>query len=117
MATKETTGRLPTVTTVPGKSHDFVRCYRFAGGDLAPEWADSITRRGEGRTAWCEVSVWIGQDGQPDSRVGSYGGSVWPTAWPDLFESVPSSASGGSAGILLTEAGRALIRAATPEAK
>lgn len=90
----------PTITRLHGIG-PAVR-YRLEGGDLAPEW-----RSRAGRIAWCEISVW------PDSgNVASYGGEVWPTAWPELFQALPSSAQLGSGGVAITEIGRQLLAAA-----
>lgn len=71
--------------------------YRVSGGEVASGWEPR-----EGREAWCEFSVWDGSD-----RLGTYGGEVWPTAWPDLFEAV----SGAPGSICLTPRGRALLPA------
>ena len=85
----------------PGRTR---RCYRLEGGALAPQWAAEVR---EGEVAWCEISVW----GDGDERhVGSYGGEVWPTAWPQLF--VPASTHG--AALRITPAGLAALDAALP---
>lgn len=67
--------------------------------DLAPAWAASLR---EGRTPWCEVSIY------PDGFVGSYGGEVWPMAWPTYFEGCPGPA-GQRGGVQLTEEGRVVF--------
>ena len=100
--------QLPTITKMRAEHGDYrpgqaVR-YRITGGDLAPEWAAAVAVHG--RPAWCEVTIW------PDGRVGSYGGEVWPTAWPELFGSTgtqewPRGPAHTPAGLRLTEAGRA----------
>ncbi len=70
----------PTVTRIvePAQSGPEWRArYRVEGGELAPAWASAVR---PGNVAWCEISVY------PDGVVGSYGGEVWPSAWPELFE-------------------------------
>lgn len=78
------------------------RRYRIEGGNLTPEWAKMVR---PGNVAWCEISVW--GDGA-DRSVGSYGGEVWPTAWPHLF----LLKGPRSSGVRLTEAGLAALDAA-----
>lgn len=55
------------------------RRYRIEGGDLAPEFA-ALLRAEE--TPWCEVTL------RSNDTLSSYGGTVWPLAWPALFERV-----------------------------
>lgn len=69
--------------------------YRIEGGTLGNGWEAR-----PGKAAWCEFSVWHGGD-----VLGCYGGEVWPTAWPELFEAIPACAALGSGGIRITEAG------------
>lgn len=97
--TNETTG--PTVTFIDRNGEH--ASYRISGGEVAPEWRRSL-RHGE--APWCEFTTW---GSGPERHVGSYGGTVWPTAWPDLFVALPSSAAGGSGGVALTDAGAAAI--------
>lgn len=75
--------------------------FRIVGGSLANGW----TAR-EGKEAWCEVTV------HADGHVGAFGGEVWPSAWPLLFESLPSTAAEGSARVRATAAGREALDAA-----
>lgn len=82
--------------SAPGQHH-----FRISGGVIRTDWAASLK---PGETPWCEFSIW-------GDNVGSYGGSVWPTAWPDLFEALPSTAQSGSGRLRLTEQGKALLLA------
>jgi hypothetical protein len=76
----------------------------LTGGTISTAWG-----RTDGRAAWCHLSVW--DLGGPSEHIGSYGGSVWPLAWPQWFVGLPSSAQLGSGRIALTDAGRkALLR-------
>lgn len=63
--------------------------FRIEGGALRADWSRSHTKHIERQQAadrpvsiepWCEVSVDI--DG---GVIGSFGGTVWPAAWADLF--------------------------------
>lgn len=67
-----------------------------------------VAKRRHGRTAWCEVSVDKSQDGT--QSLGSYGGEVWPEAWPALFCRINRGTHGG--WFELTDEGRALFAAA-----
>lgn len=71
--------------------------YRLEGGTLDPEWAASLR---PDEVAWCEVTTTDGK------HLGSYGGSVWPGAWPDLF--TPTRIMGNPV-TLITDAGKALL--------
>jgi hypothetical protein len=74
METKMGKATRPTVTVVrEGR-------YRFEGGTLRDDWAKVLK---PGRTPWCEITVADGSGGNP--WVCSYGGEVWPMAWPELF--------------------------------
>jgi len=55
--------------------------YLFVGGDMADRWQPT-----DGRVAWCEMTIY------DDRHVGSFGGEVWPPAWPHLFESAKPTA-------------------------
>jgi hypothetical protein len=63
------------------------RSYRWeqwslTGGEIHPSW-----QRDASAKDWkpsCRFTLWL-HDGVVDPRLGSYGGDVWPTAWPDLF--------------------------------
>ncbi len=82
--------------------------YRIEGGQISPEWQKLLK---PGRSISCEFTLW-----QDDGQLGSYGGEVWPTAWPELFEALPSSVQLGSGRIQLTAAGREAVRRADAEA-
>ena len=79
--------------------------YRVCGGTLASEWA--ATAR-PGIPAWCEFVVYDG-----DPRVTSFGGEVWPSAWPELFGSSSGTAQTGPQ-TWLTEAGIEALKGAVP---
>lgn len=72
---------LPVVTRVP-HSLDAIGCrrYRIEGGEIAQDWREACERRG--KQPWCEVTTW----GDHPTQLSSYGGEVWPSAWPKLFE-------------------------------
>ncbi len=92
----------PTILLLENK-HGFRR-YKLEGGTLADEWAKSLH---PGRSAWCVITV-----RDFNTFVASYGGEVWPMAWPALFKPVSPSVAGGTAGVELTMDGlRALARA------
>jgi hypothetical protein len=95
---------LPKVTKIP-QLLEAIGCirYRIEGGDIREDWAKNL-RAGE--TPYCEVSVW-----HRGETLGSYGGSVWPSAWPDLFEAHKGSAQSGSFVVILPK-GRTLLDAA-----
>lgn len=70
----------PSVTRLPGVgTDDPCKRYRIAGGEpvYGPQCCDD---------AWCEISVWPAREVFPQPHIGSYGGQVWPSAWPHLFE-------------------------------
>lgn len=91
---------MPKVETIE-RTADSTR-FQLVGGTLAEGWAAR-----PGREAWCEIVVHHRSGERP--WVGSYGGEVWPTAWPELFEAIPSSAAGGSGGVRITDQGIALL--------
>jgi hypothetical protein len=70
--------------------------YRVIGGIIAGDWAKYAR---PGIPAWCEITVYDG-----DPRIASYGGEVWPMAWPELFDASRGSAQTGPQ-TWLTEAG------------
>lgn len=97
---------MPTVTRIESKIPGCAR-YRLEGGDLREDWAASLR---PGRTAWCEISIWDGSD-----LLGSFGGEVWPMAWPALFESGKGTSQTGP-WTRVTPAGRAALAAAVVSA-
>lgn len=57
--------------------------WTITGGEVDPSW-----RRGAGWEPWepsSRFTLYV-VDGEVDTRLVSYGGVVWPTAWPKLFE-------------------------------
>lgn len=66
--------------------------YTLTGGDITPEWRKHADERG-GRVE-CRVTITATPNGwqhQPRENgggvyLGSFGGHVWPSAWPQLFE-------------------------------
>ena len=110
----------PKVTMVKEEA-DIGHCrFLLEGGDIAPDWTESLRLRADrertagrevDRNAHCEVSIWFHPHGEGGiGHVGSYGGSVWPLAWPELFVRIAQDLM--SAGIAVTEEGWALIQAA-----
>lgn len=99
----------PTITKMRSNAMDHPR-YRIEGGDISPAWASAVQITG--RLAWCEFTL------APDGTLGSYGGEVWPTAWPDLFETTgtpefPNGTAQFPAGLRLTAAGHRAVAVAT----
>lgn len=82
--------------------------YRAEGPVSCPTWRASLR---EGRAPYCYFSIWSGPDRDGD-MLSSYGGEVWPTAWPELFQALPASVAEGSGRIRLTPAGRAALGSA-----
>lgn len=83
---------------------DFRTVYRIESGreEIAPAWATNLRRHGERVEPWSEITV-RHTPGEPD-RVVAWGGSVWPSAWPELF---PSGEDG--LGVRMTDAGRVAL--------
>lgn len=78
--------------------------YLIQGAPTNPEWLKNLhVLPGE---AWCEVTI------ARDGWISSFGGEVWPGAWPEFFTSVPNNNYAcGSHG--LTPAGQNVINAAS----
>jgi hypothetical protein len=101
----------PTIRRLKGNFED-MKEYMLEGGTLRKDWEDSLKMRDVGgvlqkEKAWCRITIWFDND-----ELGSYGGTVWPTAWPELFQALPSSAQLGSGRIALTQKGKELLRQA-----
>jgi hypothetical protein len=47
------------------------------GGDIAEEWTKSLRVPS---APWCTVTIW-----DEGTQIVSYGGVVWPAAWPEVF--------------------------------
>lgn len=83
---------------------------RLEGGTLAPSWEGSHARNGSLEPAYCEITIWDDEL----RRVSSFGGSVWPAAWPQLFTCLKGTAQYGP-HTLVTDLGVALIKEALGE--
>jgi hypothetical protein len=92
---------MPRVEELPfhGPNPEGVRRFRVEGGDLGAKWANALT----GDAAWCEVTVYT------DGTVGGYAGTVWPSAWPALFDFKHPHAMGGAPVTRLTALGSKLF--------
>jgi len=66
---------IPVITIVSKTSYN--TRYKAVGEPTAADW---IKTRRLGREPWCEFTIWHGQD-----RLSSFGGELWPSAWPELF--------------------------------
>jgi len=84
----------PTIRLI--EKTEYCKTYRVEGTPTCPEWLASL----RGRPPYSEFTVYNGND-----HLTSYGGEVWPTAWPELFEPIQACAQYGSAGVRITEAG------------
>lgn len=56
----------------------------ISGGEVDPAWRRGEAERAAGWEPSSRFSLYI-VDGEIDPRLASYGGVVWPTAWPELF--------------------------------
>jgi hypothetical protein len=100
-----------TVTRIDDGAFPAQHRYRIEGGEIAPEWSKTLARRvvafqgcaAVDETPWCEFTIWY-----QGNQLGSYGGAVWPSAWPHLFESHRGSAQSGPF-TLATDEGLRLI--------
>jgi hypothetical protein len=87
-----------TVTRIDDGSFLAQHRYRVEGGEVTPEWSEGLGRhRGAfpgcqtpDGVPWCEFTIWYS-----GNQLGSYGGAVWPSAWPHLFESHSGTAQSG----------------------
>lgn len=63
--------------------------WTISGGEIDPRWRrDADAReRAEGWEPSSRFTLYV-VDGEADPRLASYGGVVWPTAWPKLFQAV-----------------------------
>ena len=95
--------REPEVTRIPDlEAPNRVGRYRIVGGSLAAGW-----KARDGREAWCEITVYQHGD---ELTLGSFGGEVWPAAWPALFVVGPRTIHGQTTKV--TERGAELLRLA-----
>lgn len=95
----------PKITRIDDGSFPEQHRYRIEGGDIAPEWATSLRRRATAfpsepvpEVPSCEFTIW-----HSGNQLGSYGGTVWPSAWPHLFESHKGTAQSGPFTLVTTE--------------
>jgi hypothetical protein len=89
--------KMPKIVRIPGIGESIgCKHYRLTGGVITAEWLESHTRfiqnsrHGMYEEPYCDISVW--HDGE---TLGSYSGTVWPSAWPALFQSHRGSALSG----------------------
>jgi hypothetical protein len=122
---------LPTIAV--GADLYYGRCREFVVEGGAPV-VECRTANGsiELRQPRCRMTIWNrdrqatpGETGSSNGRIftsvlgdrlGSYGGTVWPDAWPALFAPVRRTAQGGG-GFTLTPLGRVLFVQALTEAR
>lgn len=96
---------MPIVTKLHSSNPD-CRRYRIEGGDIAPDWAESHAKyvaQGGEPAVYCEISIWF-----YGNTIGSSGGTVWPGAWPELFDCQRGTAQTGPQ-TFIREAGLRLI--------
>lgn len=107
----------PTVLYLEQTAGDVPR-FGIAGGTIESSWQKSLDEyvkreHAAGRKAtglpWCKVTVEI--DGPYAGVVSSFGGSVWPGAWPALFTIAPQRPD-GDGSTRLTDLGLELFKAA-----
>ncbi len=70
--------------------------WSIRGGEVEPTWQRNLC----GQEPASRFTLYI-IDGAVDPRLASYGGVVWPTAWPELF--VGAGRLGGRSGIEVTD--------------
>lgn len=73
--------------------------WTISGGEIDPTWWRDADVR-EGVAGWkpsSRYTLYVVDD-EVDPRLASYGGAVWPTAWPQLFRAI-------RIGIEITDAG------------
>lgn len=59
--------------------------WTITGGEIDPSWRRSSTARAAGGKPSSRFTLYV-VDGEVDVRLAGYGGVVWPTAWPLLFQ-------------------------------
>ena len=110
---------MPTITKI-GETICGQR-FRIVG---EPDVEESTRKWRQGREGrhdvepWCEVTIFAQKyaSGEPTGEfmVGSYGGELWPSAWPSLFNVGPRTIYGQETK--LTPAGRAAFGLETSDA-
>jgi hypothetical protein len=85
------------VTRIDNDSFPEQHRYHIEGGEITAEWKASLERRVRAfpneridTEPSCEFTIW-----HSGNQLGSYGGTVWPSAWPELFVSHKGSAQSG----------------------
>lgn len=80
--------------------------FRICGEPESNRW-----KAREGQEPWCEITVSeeVYASGKKTGQllVTSFGGEVWPSAWPSLFSCHPNAMT--SNGTVVTEKGRKLL--------
>lgn len=70
----------------------------ISGGEVDPAWRRGEAERAVGWAPSSRFTLYV-VDGEADPHLASYGGVVWPAAWPELFQ------SSGHSGIEITDTG------------
>lgn len=98
--------------------NDYSKRFRISGGEIATDWKQAHEERygkDSDEIPYCEFTInnkeFLNQE---KMFISSYGGSVWPSAWPELFQSFTGSAYTGSF-VLLTNQGRVMVKEAVKQ--
>jgi hypothetical protein len=75
--------------------------WSITGGEIDPSWRDERSQAA-GWEPSSRFTLYV-VDGEVDPRLSSYGGVVWPTAWPELFQAVRQRTY--QAGVEITDLG------------
>lgn len=85
--------------------------FQLLGVPVKGDWHEAWVKRGE-PYPYCDVSIWFEGEIREGMSLSSYGGELWPTAWPEHFVP-PASPNKNTVGhIYLTAKGAALLQAA-----
>ncbi len=78
--------------------------WTITGGEIAPAWrrTDDARERAVGWEPSSRFTLYV-IDGEIDVRLASYGGVVWPTAWPELFQAIRQGTN--QAAVEITDTG------------
>lgn len=85
--------------------------FQLLGVPVAGDWYASWVKRGKSYP-YCEVSIWFDGEIRAGMSLSSYGGELWPTAWPDYFLGPATSNKNTVGQIYLTAKGAELLQAA-----
>jgi hypothetical protein len=96
----------PTITVT--RRDDLIVHFHIEGGTIDPGWARGLR---PGRKAECDFTIWRASLDTDRVQLGSFGGEVWPSAWPHLFESHRGTAQSGPFTTLTPLGLRAVLRA------